>query len=397
MTRVLRRRAARHVRRIPIRARLAASITALFVLAGATLLTVVVTLTHRGTEDAVKGDVVPLDSLPKGTATSLPHVSAPAPQGQGSTLPTRVVTQTALEQMLTWSAIGLVLLSLVVGVASWHLARRALRPVRAVTLTARRIGQESLHERTGLRDAMDRPHDEVQELAYTFDEMLGRLERSFETQRRFVANASHELRTPLTAARLCLEVGLGDEVPDHVAEVRETALTINKQAGELIDSLLILARGDSGIELPVEVALHEVVALAYAESDAAADKARIDRRCVLEETSVRGDPVLLKHLVTNLLVNAVRYNHPGGTLQVTLRDLALTVTNTGERIPGERVPELTQPFTRGTTDRTDNRGHGLGLSIVHSIALAHRADLTIEANEAGGLTVRVAFPEPGGP
>nr|WP_242453909.1 histidine kinase dimerization/phospho-acceptor domain-containing protein [Bailinhaonella thermotolerans] len=212
----------------------------------------------------------------------------------------------------------LTLVSLVVG---WLVAGRILRPVHRITATAQRLSLSTLHERIALAG----PKDELRELADTFDAMLDRLERSVEGQRRFIANASHELRTPLAVQRAAIEIGL----PEDVGQIRGTLLLHNRRAENLIDALLVLAQADHGLDTRSPVALDQVVRRALAETGA--DRVRVRGRA--EPFTVDGDPVLLHRLVANLLDNAVRYNHPGGTVEVTLAGGVLTVRNTGPHVP----------------------------------------------------------------
>jgi signal transduction histidine kinase len=276
---------------------------------------------------------------------------------------------------VTGLAVGaLTVVSLLVG---WLVAGRMLRPVHRITATARRLSLSTLHERIALTG----PEDELKELADTFDAMLDRLQRSVEGQRRFIANASHELRTPLAVQRLAIEVGL----PPDLGEIRDKLLFHNRRTERLIDALLVLAQAEHGLQGSRPVALDEVVRLVLAE--AAPEHVTVTSR--IEPCAVDGDPVLLDRLVTNLVDNAVRYNRPGGTVGVTLAGRVLTVRNTGPEVPPERFGDLFQPFRRLHTSR--DQGAGLGLSIVASIAGAHRADVRAAPNPGGGLEVVVRF------
>lgn len=105
-----------------------------------------------------------------------------------------------------------------------------------------------------------------------------------------------------------------------------------------------------------------------------------------------GDPVLLRHLLTNVIRNAIQYNHPGGHVLVRAGASTVSVTNSGPRVPADRVPDLFEPFRRLDGDRTATSGHGLGLSIAASIAQAHHATLAARPGPEGGLTVTLHFP-----
>lgn len=280
----------------------------------------------------------------------------------------------------------IIALTLASVVAGWWLAGRVLRPLHDITATARRLSMTNLHERI----ALDGPPDELKELADTFDAMLERLERSVDSQSRFVANASHELRTPLAVQRTSIEIGLADPVPDWLVEVREELLVTNRRSERLIDGLLVLAQSDRGLEGREPVALDEL--LQQVTKQMAVEGVIMTQE--VEPVTVAGDPVLLARLIANLLDNAVHYNVPGGTVHVTLsRESGLTVRNTGPQVPAERMGELFEPFRRLHATRTGSAGGtGLGLSIAASIARAHDADIEARPNPGGGLELTVTFP-----
>ncbi|MEW2517101.1 sensor histidine kinase [Actinacidiphila alni] len=391
---------ARLTGRLPLRARLAASISALFLLSGLALLAFVVLLARDGTARQVQGLAVKYADTPAGPvgpfATVRPAVGGPASPGA---LPrsieiskidetVRAVQDTALRQMVLWSSVGLLLMALLAGLVGWWLAGRTLRPVTAMTEAARRISEQNLHQRLALTG----PDDELHRLADTFDAMLDRLEKSFDSRRRFIANASHELKTPLAAQRATVQVGLAGPLPEHLAEVRDDLLTTNREAELLIDALLLLARSDRGLERTESVDLTAVAGLVAAETAPRAARAGVDVRIAADAPlTVPGDPVLLRQLLTNLVRNAVQYNHRGGRVDVRCEDRAVTVTNTGPRVPADRIPDLFEPFRRLAPDRTGDEGHGLGLSIAASIAAAHDATLTAAPGPGGGLVVRLRF------
>ena len=194
---------------------------------------------------------------------------------------------------------------------SWLLAGRMLRPLHAITSTARRLSGSTLHERINLRG----PRDELKELADTFDSMLGRLDTAFTAQREFVANASHELRTPLTIIRTEVDVALGDpEVsPEELQEMGEAITDAVDRSEGLIDGLLVLASADAdGRPSMTDLDLAEIagneVDLASAEADALGLRLELD----LQPAPVRGEQALLERMVGNLVENSIRHNLPDG-------------------------------------------------------------------------------------
>ncbi|MFX4291572.1 sensor histidine kinase [Streptomyces bohaiensis] len=386
---------------------MAAAGAGVFLLAGVALLAFVVLLARHGTNQQVEGLSITYVDLPD-AAEGTDGTFGPAgpsgrtgvtddagPVGGDSALVEKIdrtvgaVQEAALRQMVIWSAVGLLLMSLLAGAAGWWLAGLALRPVASMTVAARRISEQNLHRRLALTG----PDDEIHRLADTFDSMLGRLEGAFESQRRFVANASHELRTPLAAQRATLQVGLADPLPPALVEVREDLLATNREAEQLIDALLLLARSDRGPDGTEEVELAETARLVVAELAPLARENAVSLHLTAEDPpTVPGDPVLLRHLLTNLVRNAVQYNRPGGRVDVRLAERSVTVSNTGPRVPAERIPDLFEPFRRLERDRTATEGHGLGLSIAASIAQAHGATLTARPGAEGGLTLVVRLP-----
>ncbi|HEX6686859.1 MAG TPA: ATP-binding protein [Candidatus Limnocylindrales bacterium] len=298
-----------------------------------------------------------------------------------------------LRAMLIASLISLGLVAVAATGFGWWMAGRALRPLHQITATARRVADRSLHERI----ALEGPDDEIKDLADTFDGMLERLDRSFDSQRRFVANASHELRTPLTLNRTLIEVTLDD--PDTPAATRQlgtTLLTITQRHERLIDGLLTLASSEQGVTEREPVDLADV---ARHVLDAAAADADAHVEADLRPAAVTGDPVLLERLVTNLVDNAVRYNlAEGGHIGVRTRvagdgNAELTVDNSGPAIAAYEIPGLFEPFRRlSGTDRQASQGTGLGLSIVRAVARAHGGEATAAPLQGGGLSVTVRLP-----
>jgi signal transduction histidine kinase len=307
-----------------------------------------------------------------------------------------------LNTMLIASLILLGLVGVIAGGFGWFLAGRALRPLRQITATARRIADQSLHERVALLG----PNDEIKELADTFDAMLERLDRFFDSQRRFVANASHELRTPLTINRTLIEVALGDpHANESLRQLGVTLLAVNERHERLIDGLLTLATSEQGVAERTPVDLATIARHVIAESQGTAQSAGVEIRAHLQSALVAGDPALLEQLIQNLVDNAIRYNLSiQGWVSVTSDkiddDVYLTVENTGSLVPSSDVRILFEPFRRlPTTERlaestctSNRRGAGLGLSIVRSVARAHGGDVHASPREGGGLTVHVRIP-----
>jgi signal transduction histidine kinase len=317
--------------------------------------------------------------------------------------------QDALRQLYRQGLLALAVLGTLGVAMSYVLAGRVLNPLHRITSTARRLSAEQLSDRIDLPG----PDDELKELADVFDEMLARLQASFEAQRRFVADASHELRTPLAVMRTEVDVALAD--PDATTQDLRSAAAVVREATEradrLVDSLLLLARSDrlSVDGLPVT----ELVELsAVAAAGLAAVRGEVADRGLQVETAwapapVRGDPGLLERLAGNLVENAVRHNVDRGWVHAATGSGGgrswLAVTNSGTEVRPDEVEALFEPFRRHGTARTARRGAGLGLSIVRAVARVHGGQVVAEARPDGGLVVRVDLPAgawtrlPGGP
>ncbi|MGW5211722.1 hybrid sensor histidine kinase/response regulator [Streptomyces sp. NPDC004051] len=197
-----------------------------------------------------------------------------------------------------------------------------------------------------------------------------------------------------------LPVMTGDEVCWRLRELTDLPrILMLTAAGEITDkvygltALLLLARSDRGLEETETVDLSAAARLVAAELAAQAEEGQVDVAVTSDRPlTVLGDPLLLRHLLTNLIRNAIQYNHSGGRVRVRLEDHTLTVANTGPTVPADRVPDLFEPFRRLDQDRVGTTGHGLGLAIVRSIAEAHGTEATAEPGRPGGLTVTVRFP-----
>jgi signal transduction histidine kinase len=307
--------------------------------------------------------------------------------------PTRSLTN--LPEVLEYSAIALAVLAVVSLAVGWLVADRSLRPLRAITATARSTSASSLADRVPLAET----YEEFQELGDTLNGLFARLEAAFESQRRFVANASHELRTPLAAERAVLQVALADPDADP-ASLRaacEQVLRLGEQQERLVNALLTLATSQRGLQGSEPFDLAEVTDRAIAGRRGEAERLDVRVTASLGAAVVTGDPALAESLAANLVDNAVRHNVPGGQVWVATGTNAgrpwLSVANTGQVIPQDEVARLLEPFQQFAAERTGrDAGHGLGLAIVAAVADAHGAGLTVLARPEGGLAVTVTFP-----
>jgi signal transduction histidine kinase len=303
--------------------------------------------------------------------------------------------QVALDNLLSRSLLALLGLAVIAFAFGYAMAGRVLSPLGRITRTARAVAGSDLSRRI----EMDGPDDELKELADTFDEMLDRLQRAFTAQRRFVGNASHELRTPLAINRTLLEVHLSDpHAPVELQQLGKTLLATNERSEQLVEGLLLLARSDNQIVERKPVDLAEVASQAIDQVHAEAGAKGVEIRGERRPTVVQGNGVLLERIALNLVQNAVRYNVPeDGWVQVDTEvqhgQAVLVVSNTGPVVPAYEIDNLFEPFRRLRTERTgSDKGVGLGLSIVRSVARAHGGHIVARPREGGGLVMRVTLP-----
>lgn len=335
--------------------------------------------------DAV--DAVP--HMPPGTIVRVDGIDVDA-----STL-AQHLRQHAVTRVLIFGSLAFCFVVAAAAILAWTFTSRVLRPLREITGTARRLSIESMGERIG----EIRSRDELAELARTFDDMLDRLQDAFDSQRHFVANASHELRTPLSVIRTELDVTLSDEHADE-AEFRRMAgvvLDATNRAGQLVNSLLLLARTDgAGLVTRELVDLTVLVERAWSAVRGEAEQRGLRADFAMQPSPAIGDSALLERIAGNLVENAVRHNVDGGWIEVTTEPGAqwstLRVRSSGGLLDPAAVPELFQPFRRAGVARTARSGAGLGLSIVRAAVQAHGGTVSAEPVVGGGLAVTVRLP-----
>jgi heavy metal sensor kinase len=297
--------------------------------------------------------------------------------------------------MLTMAALFPLALILASG-GGWFLAHRALKPVDRMTQTARRIGAGQLHARLDLSGA----NDELDRLAETLNEMLGRLEAAFTEMRQFTADASHELQTPLTILRGEIEIALRSKrSQEEYVDVMKSALEEIERISLLVEGLLLLARSDAGVlkmdckPLDLMIVTEEVL---NQLAPLASSKPVTLVLGHVEPLQISGDPVHLRRLLFNLVDNAVKYTPPEGSVRVSIdREdgwARLSVADTGIGIPAQDRDRIYQRFFRSADARSAQGGSGLGLSIVKSITEAHGGRIDLETSQGKGSIFRVYLP-----
>ncbi len=294
-------------------------------------------------------------------------------------------------------ALALPLLILIAGAGGYWLTRRGLAPLGAMATQAKSITSRNLQARLEIGNAAE----ELGLLATSFNELLSRLDQSFESMRRFVQDASHELRTPLAVIRGEADVALSRE--RTAGEYRDSLATIQQESqrlSRLVDDLLNLARADAGrVQLRIEeLYLNDLLAECCRSLQPLAAARNIELQCrCAEDVSFRGDEGLLRRMVINLLDNALRYTPPGGTVSATLEtqgpDVRIRIADTGIGIAPEAAQRVFERFYRADESRSRQQdGFGLGLSIVKWIAESHHGAVELNSRPGAGstFTVRLA-------
>jgi heavy metal sensor kinase len=293
--------------------------------------------------------------------------------------------------------VALPLILALAGVGGFLLATRSLAPLGSMARQAHQIGGSSLHKRLEIGGAAE----ELQVLAASFNGLLARLDQSFETMRRFVADASHELRTPLAVIRGEADVALTRE--RGAGEYRESLAVIldeSRRLSRLVDDLLNLARADSGrVPLVVrEFYFNDLLAECCRSVQPAAAARGIGIECLApRDAPFRGDEDLLRRLVINLLENAIRYTPRGGQVSAALEQspeyIKVCISDTGPGIAPEDAARVFERFYRADQARSrKDGGFGLGLSIVKWIAEAHRGTVELSSRPGAGSVFTVTLP-----
>jgi len=296
--------------------------------------------------------------------------------------------------------VGLALLGCVALVVS-RIVRRGLAPLDRLAAQAGRIDAASL----GTRFPGQGLPGELRPICAALDELLERLERTFERERRFTADAAHELRTPIAELRALAEVNLrfpGDE--RATARAFRESVEIARQMEGLVAALLHLARSDAGAIRPARepVALADVAGEAWRDLEGPAREKRLDVvwRCE-SAAEVSTDRALTRAVLGNLLSNAVEYAPPGGRVEVRIEPVPggvlAMIGNTNDALVPEDLPHLFERFWRKDGARSPSGHAGLGLPVVAALARLLDVDVRVDLPAPSWFRVQLRFPAAGGP
>lgn len=378
--------------RLTLRLRLLLWFTCLLVVMAVSLVVVINILAQTIVPGAV--DVVPLmqpdGTMPAPEAAPLPGISLPADEAS------LIVDQT-LNLVQTISLVSLLVIIVVGSIAAYQMAGAALKPVSNLSQIVANIDADALNERVSLPG----PADEIKQLADEFDAMLNRLDQAFRQQSRFVADAAHELRTPLAVMRTNIEIVQMDQQAT-LADYQETVTVLEEMLDrleQLVNSLLLLARQE------YEMVEDDVLLLSLLEELVAtltplAEQQQVTLRLAGDgEPVVRGDGILLARAFSNLIENGIRYNRPGGLVEIAVSEASnqavVAIADNGLGIPADQQAHVFDRFYRLDLSRSRQQGGaGLGLSIVAHIVQLHNGRITLQSSPGTGSTFTLYLPTP---
>lgn len=290
---------------------------------------------------------------------------------------------------------ALPLLAVLAALGGFRITRRAFRPVTQMAETARAIGTGS---DLSQRIETDGRGDELNQLGDTMNEMLARLQASFEAERQFSSDVSHELRTPIAVIRSQCEFALsGQAGEEEKREAFEAVLKQSERMNSIVSQLLLLSRAENGKFVPERepVELNVLCETVCEELEAMAAERQVELTWNTEELQITGDEMLLIRMVNNLVSNAIRYNRPGGSAEVSLRKrgkyAVLTVCDTGIGIRREDLGQIFSRFYRADRSRS-SEGTGLGLSMAAWIARVHGGSIRAESVYGEGSVFTAELP-----
>ncbi len=288
------------------------------------------------------------------------------------------------------------ILLLLTPVFGYFFMKRAFAPIHTLVTLARNISAEDLsHRIEGVNS-----RDEIGELADTFNEMIARLDSSFQHIRQFSGDVAHELKTPLTALKGELDVALRKErSPEEYRDILSSVLEDTENLDHIIEDLLFLSRLDAqSLSISFNrVSLDDIVLEMYESTLNMAQKRQISLALrSLDSADITGDAGLIKRLLTNLIVNAIHYTPEGGTVELSVEAteeaVRVTVRDTGIGIPEDVLPHIFDRFYRVDPSRAhETGGSGLGLAIAQKIADVHQARIDVDSQIGAGTTFTVSW------
>lgn len=336
-------------------------------------------------DDAIYKTLYDVSSIPNPEANSYRMISllwkAPDTVLQIAVPRTHVEAVRQRHQQILWFGVPTVFI--LAALAGSFIAGRALQPIRNVIATAQEIDGSELSQRVPVSTA----HDEITLLATTFNEMLDRIQKAFESQERFIADASHQLLSPLTVMKTEVELTLRNK---ELNEKEKILLSHQQQEVDqlirIVQDMLILARIDAGrgaLKLE-DVYLDEIIMAAVQKLQKLANQKSI--KVIVELDNLESyrrtwklDSDLMQHLFQNLIENAIKYSPPSGNVWIHLisnpKSQIVLIKDQGPGIPADQIDKIFLRFLRDPKLSKNVKGFGLGLAIARKIAELHGASL----------------------
>ncbi len=330
-----------------------------------------------------------------------PNGTLPAPDD--TPLPVIIISRDEVSLLIdqtlnlvqTISLVSLLVIIILGSIIAYRIVDSALKPVANLSQIVAHIDAGALNQRVSLPG----PADEIKQLADEFDAMLERLDQAFRQQSRFVADAAHELRTPLAVMRTNIEIVQIDQQAT-LADYQETVTVLEEMLDrleQLVNSLLLLARQEYEMvedDVPLLSLLEELVA----DLAPLAEKQQVALRLYGDgEPVARGDSVLLARAFSNLIENGIRYNRPGGFVEIRVGEISnqavVSISDNGLGISADQQTQIFDRFYRIDSSRSRQQGGaGLGLSIVAHIVQLHNGRITIQSLPGTGSTFTLYLP-----
>lgn len=308
-----------------------------------------------------------------------------------------VTFETQVEQFKNILTFGLPAVLFIAILAGLYFTSRALRPVQEIIQFTHHLDASDLHERIPLPQTQD----EIRTLAETLNQMLERIEKSFESQERFVADASHQLLTPLTILKGEIELHqkkLDADLPTKA--LFKSLLQEVDNLAKIVKDMLLLARIDAGesaisfSEIYIDEILIDVIARLQKIANAKNIQIKLDFNNQEKRAAVKGDSDLISNLITNLIENAIKYSNQNEPIHVTLEwteaESTLNVEDFGVGIPEKLFPQMFNRFSR-LDSSSKTKGFGLGLAIAQKIAHLHGADIRFVPKATQGALAKLSF------
>jgi two-component system, OmpR family, sensor histidine kinase ArlS len=328
------------------------------------------------------------------------YTARPQPAGV-SPAPNPVLTEPnendIRNSLFKYSIIGVVAAAVVGATGIYFLSGTILKPIDKVTLLARRSSYSNLKERLNYKG----PNDEVKRLADTLDDMLTRLKGAADSQKQFIQDAAHELRTPIATALTnieVLEMKSKSTMEDYQELTRVLKLSLDRM-NNISNSLQLLSEDPNSLARLEKVNIQAIITTVVNEAEMEARRQGIVINWIqpAAETLILGDAFRLQQLIFNMVDNAIKYNCPGGSVNVEFhtenQSVIIQIADTGIGIASEDLPRVFDRFFRVDKSRSRQRGgSGLGLAIVKKVVEDHQGTVSLESVPGQGSTFSVKLP-----